>query len=94
MIGFRAEGRIGSRLRMRRRRQREPAHRPAHHHRERHLRLHLGPALHASFDVVQWEDTALYVGLRGGIGWLVFASGRNSGIPLMGNATAALGFRY
>ncbi len=94
MIGFRAEGRIGSRLRIGggasvsllivRRITTESAI----------FDFTLGPALHASFDVVQWEDTALYVGLRGGIGWLVFASGRNSGIPLMGNATAALGFRY
>ncbi|MGC4122975.1 MAG: hypothetical protein QM765_52080 [Myxococcales bacterium] len=94
MLGFRAEGRIGSRLRIGggasvsvlivRRITTESAI----------LDFTVGPALHASFDVVQWEDSALYVGAKGGFGWLVMASDHNSGTPLMANATVGLGFRY
>ncbi|HEY3450197.1 MAG TPA: hypothetical protein VGK67_27835 [Myxococcales bacterium] len=94
MVGFRAEGRIGARLRIGggasfslliiRRITNESTI----------FDFTVGPAVHATFDLAQWDDAALYVGLKGGFGWLALASNENSGMPLMGNATLGLGFRY
>lgn len=94
MIGFRAEGRILSRLRIGggatisllviKRITSDSSI----------FDFTLGPALHVSFDVVQFEDSALYVIAKGGFGWLVLSNSHNSGLPLMGNGTVGMGFRY
>lgn len=49
--------------------------------------LTLGPQLHGSFDLVRWDDSALFVGLKGRLQWFGSSS-------LMGAASLGLGFRY
>ena len=93
-IAFAAEGRIGDRFRvgggagfsllMIRRITRE----------DTIFDFTVGPQLHSTFDLVQWDDAALFLQLKLGFEWLVMANDGNAGIPLMGAAMLGIGFRY
>lgn len=95
MVGFRAEGRILSRLRVGGGATLSLLVVKRITSDSSIFDFTAGPALHVSFDLVQWEEgSALYVVGKGGFGWLVLSNSHNSGLPLMANGTVGLGFRY